>query len=402
MDMEGYYYEFDDQTPSLAALEDDEIIPPPECTCSYCNSNTQNKNSSIVRSQFSQYDSMCPGAIDFRGLTVHQKFVCMPRVFGFALNIRQWLSLQIANIKECRWNTSMIDKQLSLNDGTRDMIKCLVQRYTLGPGLKNGSSEQWRADFIMDKGDSQIFLLHGPPGVGKTFTAECVAEFVQRPLLSLNCSDIGVDLNQVESQLRRFFKMAKLWGAVVLLDEADVYLEQRTAQDLQRNCIVAAFLRSLEYFKGVLFLTTNRIGPFDDALLSRIHIILHYNIDESQRQAIWDIFFQKLERERGRQIKVPYSTREYTRHDPELRALEWNGREIKNAFQTAVALTEHKNERDPEDGLVMLQDEYFKQVVRMSTSFVGYMKRVRGGEAEKHAAVRGDRNECYKSKAGLV
>lgn len=393
IDTEGYYHKGYNGPPSLEALKDDEIISPPECTCSNCNANRQINNSSIVCSQFSQYDLIRPVAADFRGLTKHQKFVCKPRVFGFALDIREWLCLQIANIKECQWNTSLIDKQLSLNNGTRDMIKCLVQRYTLGLGLKNGSSEQWSADFIMDKGDSQIFLLHGPPGVGKTFTAECVAEFVQRPLLSVNCSDIGVDVNQVESQVRGFFKMAKLWGAVVLLDEADVYLEQRTAQDLQRNCVVAAFLRSLEYFKGVLFLTTNRVGPFDDALLSRMHIILHYDMDESQRQAIWGIFFQKLERERGRQIKVPYSTREYTRHDPELRALKWNGREIRNAFQTAVALAEHKNECDPEDGLVMLQDEHFKQVVRISANFVGYMQRVRG-DAEKYAALRGDRNEC--------
>ena len=288
----------------------------------------------------------------------------------------------------------MIDRQLSMDSGYREVLKSLVQRYRGEPNQENGDDEVWRADFMMDKGDSQIFLLHGPPGVGKTFTAECVADFLQLPLLSLNCSDIGVKPEKVEDRLRNFFKQAQLWRAVLLLDEADVYLEQRTAQDLQRNCLIAAFLRALEYFRGVLFLTTNRVGPFDDALISRVHMIVHYVFDEAKRQAVWDIFFKKLEHERGRQIKIPYSTREFVKHDKDLAALKWNGREIRNAFQTAVALAEHRKEYDPDDGLISLQVEHFMPVVQMSRNFVGYMKRVRG-EPEKYAAHRGDRYEYH-------
>lgn len=48
------------------------------------------------------------------------------------------------------------------------------------------------------------------------------------------------------------------WGAVLLLDEADVYLERRSINDLMRNSLVSIFLRLLEYFQGILFLTTNR------------------------------------------------------------------------------------------------------------------------------------------------
>lgn len=221
--------------------------------------------------------------------------------------------LNIANVTECKWNRSMIDDQLSIDNGDRHMIKSLIQRYFRGKSSEDGSKEQWNADFIPDKGDSQIFLLHGKPGVGKTFTAECAAEFVQQPLLSLSCSNIGVDSAKVETKLLEFFKMAKLWGALLLLDEADVYLEQRTARDLERNCLVAAFLRCLEDYQGVLFLTTNRVGAFDDALVSRVNVILHYEFDEPRRQDVWATFFRKLERERGQLIKVPYSTREYTR-----------------------------------------------------------------------------------------
>ena len=395
--MEGVYYEEARQKPDLTELIDDGFVPIRQCSCSYCESNIQMNKLLGHQSQFSHYDKLRPNAQDFVGLTDHQLFLCDHRIYGYTLSVRSWQSLHIANVTDCKWNRSMIDDQLSIHDGDRQMIKSLIQRYFAGKSSEDSGIEQWNADFITNKGDSQIFLLHGKPGVGKTFTAECVAEFVQRPLLSLGCSDLGVQSDEIEQRMMSFFKKAKLWGAVLLLDEADIYLEQRTARDLDRNCLVAAFLRCLEYYQGVLFLTTNRVGAFDDALLSRVNVVLHYDFDELKRQDVWATFFRKLERERGQLIKVPYSTREYVRHDPDLKRLEWNGREIRNAFQMAVALAEYTDERDPEDGLIALQDLHFQQVVRMSSNFRHYLRKVHGAEIEKVAANRGDRNE-YLSK----
>lgn len=395
--MGRYYFDNPSRKPDLSGLENDKIVLIKQCSCSYCESRNQIDNLLGYRSQFSEYEELRPGAQDFVGLTDHQKFLCNHRIYGYALNIRSWYALDIANITDCKWNKSMIDDQLSIHDGDRHMIKSLIQKYFRDVSPEEDGKEQWNADFITDKGDSQIFLLHGKPGVGKTFTAECAAEFVQRPLLSLSCSDVGVDSAKVEENLWNFFEKAKIWGAVLLLDEADVYLEQRTARDLERNCLVAAFLRCLEYYKGVLFLTTNRVGAFDDALISRVNVTLHYEFDDSRRRDVWAIFFHKLERERGQLIKVPYSTKEYIKHDSELRQLEWNGREIRNAFQMAVTLAEYTNERDSKDGLIMLRDVYFKQVVRMSYNFAQYLRRVHGAEPEKVAANRGDRYE-FSSK----
>lgn len=87
--------------------------------------------------------------------------------------------------------------------------------------------------------------------------AESVAEFTERPLLSLSCSDIGTDPDDVEPNLNRWMKRARRWGAILLIDEADVYLEERTAQDFQRNSLVSSkfshltlrvVLKSLQYF----------------------------------------------------------------------------------------------------------------------------------------------------------
>ena len=49
-------------------------------------------------------------------------------------------------------------------------------------------------------------------------------------------------------------------GIVVLLDEADVFLEERDVKDLNRNALVSVFLRALEYYDGILILTSNRVG----------------------------------------------------------------------------------------------------------------------------------------------
>ena len=219
-------------------------------------------------------------------------------------------------------------KDLVLEDNAKAMIKALSQRYTMQPGTE----EAWRADFVNNKGEGQIFLLHGKPGVGKTTTAECVAELTQRPLLSITCGDLGVDPEDVEERLGRWLYRAESWGAILLLDEADVYLESRISQDLQRNTLVSIFLRALEYYQGLLFLTTNRVGTFDPAFVSRIHVVIHYpDFTIEKRGQIWDIFFNKLEREREN-IKFTQRTVDYAKESKEIQSLGWNGREIRNGM----------------------------------------------------------------------
>lgn len=86
---------------------------------------------------------------------------------------------------------------------------------------------------------------------------------------------------------------------LLLLDEADVFLEQRNTENLPRHSIVAVFLRRLEYFKGILILTTNRVANFDDAVLNRIHIKLNYpEMGPNSRRQVWANILRK-DREDG-------------------------------------------------------------------------------------------------------
>lgn len=89
------------------------------------------------------------------------------------------------------------------------------------------------------KGKGLIILLHGAPGVGKTSTAECVADHTRRPLFPITCGDIGDNAKDVERNLEWCFQLAHKWGCVLLLDEADVFLAERSKTDLQRNALVS-------------------------------------------------------------------------------------------------------------------------------------------------------------------
>ena len=179
-------------------------------------------------------------------------------------------------------------------------------------------------------------LLSGPPGVGKTLTAESVAENMHAPLYMMSAGDLGLESYNVENSLSNVLEMATKWNAVLLLDEADVFLEQRSAHDLERNKLVSIFLRMLEYYEGVLFLTTNRVDNLDAAFQSRIHISMEYNeLSASSRRHVWCNFLSSG------------GKKDHNFSDADLDALAeyaMNGREIKNVLKTAQLLASKKGE----------------------------------------------------------
>ena len=61
----------------------------------------------------------------------------------------------------------------------------------------------------------------------------------RRPLLRLTVADIGTDERQMEDVLGDWFQRGAYWGAIILIDEADVFLEKRQIRDLQRNSLVS-------------------------------------------------------------------------------------------------------------------------------------------------------------------
>ncbi|KAH1805595.1 hypothetical protein KXX35_000857 [Aspergillus fumigatus] len=163
-----------------------------------------------------------------------------------------------------------------------------------------------------------------PPGVGKTLTAEAISERLQQPLYSISAGDLSAHTKELKVQLTRTFRVASNWKAVLLLDKADIYLQQQDGLHLERNRLVATFLRTLKYYPSIFFLTTNMLQDFDAAILNQIQLKLQYhNLDSSAQQAIFRHFSAKI----GAEIS-----------EDEIRnfaEVSLNGRQIKNIIKLA-------------------------------------------------------------------
>ena len=110
----------------------------------------------------------------------------------------------------------------------------------------------------------------------------------------MSAGDLGLDPRHVESKLQGILDMCTRWNAILLLDEADVFLEERSLHELERNKLVSIFLRVLEYYEGIMFLTTNRVQTFDAAFQSRIHISLDYKeLNKKSRKKVWINFLKQ-------------------------------------------------------------------------------------------------------------
>jgi AAA+ superfamily predicted ATPase len=162
----------------------------------------------------------------------------------------------------------------------------------------------------------------------------------------MGTGELGCRADIAETYLRAIFKRAAKWDAVLLLDEADLFLTKRTASHMERNAFVTLFLRLLEYYQGIMFLTTNRVKEIDRAFDSRIHLSLRFQSpDAKTRAAIWRNFL----------VSQPdchsWGTETFERLGQDLEA---HGREIKNLIRTALAIADYNNEPLSEDLLRMI------------------------------------------------
>ena len=211
-------------------------------------------------------------------LTDEHLLILRPYAHAFVLRSRQWVTIRSEDLQEVVFRNNFDD--LVVPDNHKTTVKALVTTHENARSPHSSSPEQSSIgaalDLVKGKGAGLVILLHGPPGVGKTSTAECVADDTKRPLFPITCGDIGETASDVEHNLQKNFQLAHKWGCVLLLDEADIFLAKRTRSDLRHNAVTSVFLRSLEYYAGILFLTTNRVGAIDPAFRSRIQMSLFY------------------------------------------------------------------------------------------------------------------------------
>ncbi|KAF2101519.1 hypothetical protein NA57DRAFT_34333 [Rhizodiscina lignyota] len=275
--------------------------------------------------------------------------IASPVVLGFSFKEKLWLEFSLSGIKEIDWNEGAFES-LVLPTNQKSIVKALVSSHKF-------HAAETIDDVIQGKGKGLVFVLHGPPGVGKTLTGEGIAEMLRCPLYAVSAGELGMDQRNIEHELQKIMDIAHSWGAVLLLDEADVFLEKRQIQDVGRNAMVSIFLRLLEYFQGILFLTTNRVETFDEAFQSRIHVALKYEeLGHKAKKEIWKTFLDKVKEMEGTD-KTSFSERDFE----QLARNNLNGRQIKNAVRTAQALAVNERQK--------LSMEHIERVLAVAESF---------------------------------
>ena len=168
-----------------------------------------------------------------------------PYVKVFDLDHHEFLIIHTDNLSPYVYDSTLIHK-LVLAEEKKSLVHMLVA----------GSSENM-SDIVKGKMSGVIVIATGAPGTGKTLTAEVFSEEIKRPLYVVQCSQLGTNEETLEKELTKVLARASRWKAILLIDEADVYIHER-GDDIQQNAIVGVFLRVLEYYRGVLFMTSNR------------------------------------------------------------------------------------------------------------------------------------------------
>ena len=190
-------------------------------------------------------------------------------------------------------------------------------------------------------------------------TAEAIAELLRKPLYIVTAGDLGITAAEVEKTLGAVLDLCQTWDALVLIDEADIFLEARTSTEIQRNALVCVMLRLLEYYSGCLFLSSNRpADSIDPAIASRITVMLGYPpLDAQGRAKVWQNLIElvpalPVDAESGnpldRIVRNPRKASKYREHltTEDYAALgtqyALNGRQIKNSIVLARALARER------------------------------------------------------------
>lgn len=242
--------------------------------------------------------------------------VILPYVRVFALDYKKYVYVDVEDLLEYEYDSTAIDR-LVLPPDMSDIVRTVFTT----------PCDKLFGDILQNKHGGMVIMAEGGPGVGKTLTAEVFAEHTERPLYVLEVGELGTTPEDVEENLQRVFKRATRWNAVLLFDEADIFMAQRD-KNLERNAIVGIFLRLLDYYPGLMFLTTNRADIIDNAFKSRITLLLSYPpLNKESKVAIWKNFFKMsgivLNDEMG-PVEV---------EDTSVAELPLNGRQIRNMIR---------------------------------------------------------------------
>ncbi|KAK8076950.1 hypothetical protein PG996_003120 [Apiospora saccharicola] len=211
------------------------------------------------------------------------------------------LTVSIDGLSPTSWNDHAFD-QLVLPESTKDIVRTFVGTHKTTQALG--------CDFVAGKGRGLVILLSGPTGTGKTLTVESVSDKVKKPLYHLQAGKLGSKPSTVSSSLQEAYRMCEEWDGVLLLDgeqpgfqvsssqlpvltqaptpEADALIRDRDRDTHASEDLCCVLLATLEYYSGIIFMTTNLLEGVDPAIISRLDIHLEYPcLDFATRLQLW-------------------------------------------------------------------------------------------------------------------
>ncbi|KAI8184267.1 Bifunctional solanapyrone synthase [Colletotrichum sp. SAR 10_75] len=176
---------------------------------------------------------------------------CPSTLVAFSLDEKVWVNVQVERLSDVVWLESPFDF-LELDTGKKKLIQNLTRRFKT-----------------------------------KGISEEVVAEEAQRPLYRVSTRELSFDPSSLKKQLSDHFILGRRWGAIMLIDEADMFMPKGQSLTPAQNATVTAFVRLLRTYDGLLFLISTS-EDIDDVVYDQIHATIKYvNPDESQRTNIW-------------------------------------------------------------------------------------------------------------------
>ncbi len=246
----------------------------------------------------------------------------------------------------------------------KENVRALLDDVITGIRSSGTILDEWELRNNYPYGRSVSVLLSGPPGTGKTMTANALAGELGLPLYQVNLSNI-VDkyIGETEKNLEKAFLFAEKTDSVLFFDEADALFGTRSevhdSKDRYANNEISYLLQRIESYDGIVIMATNLKSNMDPAFLRRIRYVIHYeNPDKELRRQIWEsCLAEKVPHEK---IDLDYLAEQFD---------TFSGSVIKTVFLNACAYAAGKGEKL---GMVHLVHAISNELQKTSTvAFTG-------------------------------
>ena len=207
----------------------------------------------------------------------------------FALTNDEWALVQQAvahyNKTFGKQGPPLLIESVVLDAPNKERIRAALAQYHHGDKLWN----EWGLGDVMEKGRAISLLFFGPPGTGKTLMAEAIASETKQTLKILGTAELESSVpGQMERNVMEAFDKARKQKQVLLFDECDSLIYDRSDVGMILGAQINTLLSQLERHTGIVIFTTNRLGVLDAAMERRLACKVEFPFpDAAARVLIW-------------------------------------------------------------------------------------------------------------------